>query len=274
MKLSDITIITSGTPPKVVDKPSKETTTFLTFLLQSQVFNDFVDRIRGDKKDVYEKRSIDIVIDSMTKDLEGLYGEDKEDRLILLEEKLNNLYEDSSSATQYLAKILNLPFSMGFDFFLLIELNAFRDLKDPSYPKQFLYLKNIWGSFDPDALDDSSNFIQAIGFQYAPDKRELLNWIDENWDSFQENMKLLPKSLFITTDFKDLELAEEIYQLYKSGLTPTKILNTLVEKYNEYEDSIILDKLSLDFVKRKIKRFKKLAEAKAHYLENPFYTGK
>ena len=128
MKLSDITIITSGTPPKVVDKPSKETTTFLTFLLQSQVFNDFVDRIRRDKKDVYEKISIDIVIDSMTRDLEGLYGEDKEDRLILLEEKLNNFYEDSASATQHLAKILNLPFSIGFDFFLWIELNAFRDL--------------------------------------------------------------------------------------------------------------------------------------------------
>lgn len=261
LKSSDITIITSDIPPEVVKKPNKETTNLLRFILSSDYFNDFVEYI------LEETSTPTLSIHDLIEQLNSKFQYNKQ----LTEETLikgnkegfehylnikNALFVPYEKEYCEFTALLSLPNRFAWDIFLLIQFHAFREIYKEDYPS-IVYLPTP---------SDISQEIKSLGdydissvlwFDHQVSKQELLSWIDNNWENIENEMlEYLPQSPIKTTNFNDLELTNEMYILYKNGKTPTQVLKILSKKYENNLE--IYDKLSLEFVKNKISRFKKL----------------
>ncbi len=257
LKSSDITIITSDIPPEVVEKPNKETTDLIRFILSSDYFNDFVEYI------LEETNTPTLSIHDQIEQLNAKFSYHNN----LTEETMksgvehylsikNALYTPYEKDFCEFVALLSLPNNFAWDIFLLIQFHAFREIHKEDYPS-IIYLPTPSDiSQEVNSLGDYS-VSSALWFDHQVSKQELLSWIDNNWENIENEMlKYLPQSPIKTTNFNDLELTNEMYVLYKKGKTPTQILKILSKKYENNLE--IYDKLSVEFIKNKISRFKKL----------------
>ena len=163
---------------------------------------------------------------------------------------------------------LGLPHILGFNIALLAEFNAFTDI---FYYPDIEYAENTksgLGTLYTNWENETPSNSLILGHEVS--KSTLINWIENNWNKISESMKAnLPKSPIINTDFKDIELTDEIYHLHLQGMKPTEILDTLSTKYENIETKQhIYEKLDIEFIKNKTKRFKKLLVKQLPEFEN------
>lgn len=259
MHLADITILSTGFPPTIVEKPSDNTIKFLTVLLISSYFTDFINHFTNKNK--IQKQDIKPVIQHIKDTLNSaeiakidyigaVYSD--------LEEEWYKGYNSYKKDIDTFVSDLGLPHILGFNIALLAEFNAFTDI---FYYPDIEYSENTklaLGILYPNWENETPSSAVIMGHEIS--KSTLISWIENNWNRIAESMKNnLPKSPVINTDFKDIELTDEIYQLHLQGMKPTGILDTLTLKYVNIESKQdIYEKLDLEFVKNKIKRFKKL----------------
>ncbi len=226
MQIADITIISRGEPLELIEKPNKSTINLLSILLNSRYFNDFVtsfiDKYAIEQEDI--KPNLSKVIDD-----------------------LKNCYKYPEIGT--VVDVLGLSSDFIPDFYLLAKYSAFRDLE---YYNSLIYRSSKW-SVKVNADDDIKQNREFGGliFYNRVSKSEIHNWIDDNWEWLEPNMAELPVNPFVVTDFKDIELASEIYDLNKQGKKPTEIY----------------DNLSLELIKNKLKRFKNLLKEREPWFQ-------
>lgn len=231
MQVADLTIISRGEPPALIDKPNKSTINLLSILLNSGYFNDFVASFID--KYALEQQDIKPNLNNVINELENCYR-----------------YPEISTVVD----VLGLSSDFIPDFYLLTKYKAFRDIG--SY-FTINYRSTVWHlKIDSEEAIRDKRELSGIIFKSKVSKKEMLNWVNENWEWIEPNMAELPVNPFVVTDFKDIELASEIYDLNKQGKKPKEILDTLSDKYQDNQQ--IYDNLSLELVKNKLKRFKNL----------------
>lgn len=257
LKSSDITIITSDIPPEIVKKPNKETTDLISFILTSDYFNSFV------KYFLEENSTPTLSIRDLIAQLNAKFNHNaqltEETNKVGFEYYLNiknALYTPFEKDFCEFTALLSLPDSFAWDIFLLIQFHSFREIYKEDYPS-ILYLPTPSDISEGIKSLGDYGVASALWFDHQVSKQELLIWLDNNWENIENEMiEYLPQSPIKTTNFNDLELTNEMYVLYKKGKTPTQVLRILSKKYENNLE--IYDKLSLEFVKNKISRFKKL----------------
>jgi len=263
MLISDITLISSGFSPGLVEKPNKNTTNLLSILLNSKYFNDFV-HIFLSKHDI-EIKDTKPIIEAIQDEMHNIGENDYYDNY----EKFTNkwkedLQDQGIKEIEEIVSNLGLPINFEFDIYLLLKYRAFRELEH--YPL-IRYHPTKWHlkvHLEKDVVTRKE--YSGITFNHQVSKKELHKWIDENWRYLKSSMELyLPVSPIITTDFKDIEVSSEIYSLYSEGKKPSEILIILSKKYEDNID--IYDTLSLEFIKNKIRRFRNLLKNKEAQLE-------
>lgn len=266
IKVSDITIITSDLPPEVVKKPNKETTNLLGLLLSSDYFNDFVEYF------LTESETPVLSIDDFIKQLKEKFqkSENTTDEEYIESTKagfeyLKNtrsiLFEPYEKEFYEFVSLLSLPTYFAWDIFLLIQFRAFRELDTENYP-DIVYLPTLSDIASATKQNNEYYVSSALLIQHQLPKKDLIRWIEENWEDIDLDMKeYLPQSPLKDTYFHDMGLTAEMYSLLKQGNSPTQILKKLEIKYStgKYSnDTEIYDKLSLDYIKNKLSRYKKL----------------
>ena len=269
MHLADITIISTRFPPTIVEKPSDNTIKFLTVLLNSSYFTDFINQFIDKNK--IQKQDIKSVIQHLNDTLDSAEASKIYDIGAVysdLEEEWFKGYNSYKKDIDTFVYDLGLPHILGFNIALLAEFNAFSDIyyyPDIEYANN---TKTALGTLYSNWENEKPSNAIILGHEVS--KNKLINWIENNWNRIYESMKTnLPKSPVINTDFKDIELTDEIYQLHLQGLKPTKILDTLSSKYENIETKQdIYEKLDLEFVKNKIRRFKRLLTKKLPEFED------
>lgn len=240
MQIADITIISRGEPPELIEQPNKSTINLLSILLNSRYFNDFVTSFID--KYAIEQEDIKLNLSKVIHDLE-------------------NCYKFPEIGT--VVDVLGLSSDFVPDFYLLTKYRAFRDIG--SY-FSINYRSTVWHlKIDSEEAIKEKREISGIIFKNKVSKREMLNWVNENWEWVEPNMAELPVNPFVITDFKDIELASEIYDLNIQGMKPTQILKSLSTKYQDNQQ--IYDTLSLELVKNKLKRFKNLLKEREPWFQ-------
>ena len=240
MQVADITIISRGIPPELIEKPNKSTINLLSILLNSRYFNDFVTSF-------IDKYAIE--------------QEDIKPNLSKVINDLNTCYKYPEIAT--VVDVLGLSSDFIPDFYLLAKYKAFRDIGNYF---TINYRSTVWHlKIDSEEAIRDKRELSGIIFKNKISKKEMLNWVNENWEWIEPNMAELPVNPFVVTDFKDIELASEIYDLNKQGMKPKEILDTLSDKYQDNQQ--IYDNLSLELVKNKLKRFRKLLKEREPWFQ-------
>lgn len=255
MTISEVTIISREFPPKVVEKPNNNTKNLLSILLNSEVFNDFVSGFVGLNGDIRK------LISDLNSQLD-LGSENFSDTYHKLQHEWYK--REISPEIKELVASLGLPLEFEIDIFFLLNYKAFRDLVN--YPNIRCYTSSVSLMVNSKEFFEEKRDSMGILLMHQLPKNDLIKWIDENWDEYLYPYSLdLPVYPVIKTDFQDIEVASEIYNLNKQGKKPTEILEILNEKY--VDNIEIYDSLSIEFIKNKLKRFKKLLVDKEKQLQ-------
>lgn len=159
---------------------------------------------------------------------------------------LHKLERRMKKDLQNLTAHYQLDSSFITQFFLLIAFNAFLNIKR----EPFFYFTDI----KEDLLHEVSNMKQpfaALLFYEQVSKRQLINWIDENWDFMAGLLKNLPKTPSDKSSL--LILGKAIYELREHRKMQYKeIAEYLMDKYPED------DRVSYEaWVKETYNRYKK-----------------
>lgn len=260
MTISEVTIISRGFPPTLVEKPNINTVNLLSIVLNSQVFSDFMD--------TYLQHSTNNDIKEVVKSInEKLSGWDS--NYFEKSRKLETEFYPKNISKEIidLVSSFGLPKEFELDFYLLLNYKAFRDIT--KYPDIQFYSSSVHMMVKSKEFFERNIDTESIVLTHQVSKNELIKWIEDNWEEYLFGSILkLPVSPVIKTDFKDIGISSEIYNLHKLGRKPSEILNILSEKYKENEeDKEIYDLLSLEFINNKIKRFKKLLSKQQKILQ-------
>ncbi len=185
----------------------------------------------------------------------------------ILQEK-EDLGGDLKSFFISLAEAYSLPREFAFHLYILAKYNAFPNISDKDFPllKFVLYENEIKKVLDKNRIVSDQFKYEGKKYKVAQDvgallfynsitKKELLAWIDKNWDEIKPKINKLPKTPFKAWGFQDVELTEEIYKL-SNNHTLKEVCDILTEKYKNHDE--IVDKVSSEsWVKTKLKRYKK-----------------
>lgn len=212
MKLADITIIDSGQVELIrCKKPSKVTLSFLSSLINNP---DFV-------------RELSVIADE--------YGVAKAHPIEEYKTLCNDpdgFYDFMKGSLDGIMARFNLPGHYRYSMFLLVVFRAFIDIPEDER-SDIVYLEHP-GEIArfTEGLEDNLEQISAIALGSQCTKRELIDWINENWDEIEPKMKeVLPVRPKKGKVYKNVSLAQEAYEMRKDGNTYNEISDILTDKY-------------------------------------------
>lgn len=239
MKLEDITFLNSDYPIfKHTVSPSKVTLSLLTSLFN---LSDFVEEL-------------DAIIDE--------YGIREPHDISELDTNFKNVsawYKFMRDSFDPIMLQFNLPEVYRYRFFLLVQFHVFIDIPEDA-ESGFIYIENV-GEIARyiKELEDAPEQSGAIMISNVCSKKELINWINANWDEMQKYMKdELPVRPKAGKVYKNIAIAQEAYELKKTNKSYEEISDILMEKYPENQavcDPVLLKTI----VSRHINRVKKFS---------------
>jgi hypothetical protein len=219
MLIQDFTVLKSVSPITIEEHPSKKTIEALGKIIADPQFHQFRELARKGNAQPPEGFSIKLFV-----------GQNLADLPIMKIEGLN-------FAMQLIANTLRGKLGLGEDFqsqaYLLMFFDTIIDLEHYS-PFISESIKFILGKKHiASTMYDYPAEIGAILVPYSISKRQLVAWIDSQWDSIQQEMNNnLPGDPYALKIHKNIQEALEIMDLHDNKkLSFIKIATQLSEKY-------------------------------------------
>lgn len=212
MKLADILVLESAIPPyEIASKPSRVTLSFLSSLLNDSGFCKEFESVREE----YGIRK-PISLDAFTVQADDVYA----------------FYDFMQESFDEIMFRYGLPNGFRFQLFLLVVFQAFIDIPEDAEP-DIAYLSDPSEIADSiKNLEDEKRRMSALMFESACTKKELFQWIDKNWDYIKKEMEVkLPARPKLGKVYKNVAIAQEIYELFTSGKTYEQVSDILMSKY-------------------------------------------
>lgn len=212
MKIDDITFLHADYPivkNKVV--PSKVTLSLLSSLLNISDFVEQLDEII-DEYSIREPWPIS-EFDNNFKNVNEWY----------------NFMKDSFNGIMIQ---FQLPEVYRFRLFLLVQFHVFIDIPN-NEESPINYIPNVY-EIDQflHHMGDDCEQVGAIMISSKCTKKELFNWINQNWDDIEKDMeKELPIRPKAGKVYKNVMIAHQALELQKEGKTSLEISDILMNKY-------------------------------------------
>jgi len=258
LQFQDILIIKSlDKPIKLVKNPSGYTSLLLSTLIQSDNFQQVIERWPK----LYEVNTDNRYNDIFTTSLWTLKKE----------------YKKDISLWERIVEDCKLPYSFTWYIFLLVKYHACIDITMSNNPAIYPVhgevevinkLKSIKQNREVHDIPDVGDFIEPVPLstifieQYLT-KSQFLKWISANWKLIEPGFQKLPKVPFNNWKFSDVALANEIATLSKQGKSVKDICDTLREKYPKNSDVA-----GEQWVRNKLTRFLEVIEQFQTHLQS------
>jgi hypothetical protein len=224
IKLTDITFVKpviEGILPdiifvyKKVSRPNKETITLITALLNSLNFQKFITDMR--EESVYYGEPKSWVVADINHDIHQFFASDRDFVIGLLMDY--DLWDGLTDSIMMLIR---------YDIFPVLDISKFPDIRYfPDNAEIGEYMQYT---------QENHQKLTGITFSHIVSKTEFIEWVNMNWDEIEKwNSRYLLQSPILKDKLQDIKLIDQVFQMYKDGLSAKQISVKLSDKYPSHK---------------------------------------